>query len=157
MLRLYFQRGQDCVTKCSCPIRWNALLGILPPPLNVLCYNLCTTMDLPRNFHSLLGMSLTFCPRPHSTNESVLTDCQLRFRWDMSLKIFFAGSNRNFDKKRFVKSSWEPPPAKIPGEIKTRITNFLILLILYFTAVLSHQTFSFTSISYFNCSAIMRN
>ncbi len=43
----------------------------------------------------------------------------------MSLKTFFAGSDRNFDKKLFVKSSWEPPPAKINGEVKTRVKNFL--------------------------------
>ena len=97
-------------------------------PLNIACHNLCTVLSPPQNFKTLLGMGLTFCPRPSFTTAD-LASTKKRLMRDLSLKMFFAHRPSNFDdNKLFIKSDFNPPASKIPSELTSRLQRFFARL-----------------------------
>ncbi len=91
------------------------------------CHNLCTQLTPPPNLRALLGLGLSFCPRPTKTSgiRAHVTD---RFRRDAHLKAFFAHTKErtDYNPKLYISSEWEAPEALIPDMLKTRLENFFV-------------------------------
>jgi hypothetical protein len=90
--------------------------GPLASPRKLACHNLCTHLQPPKNYHSLLGLGLNFCPKP--TNTTSLCDLHQvadHFSRDIYTQLFFAGSPDEFNPKQlFIRSNWEPDRNTIP-------------------------------------------
>jgi hypothetical protein len=90
-------------------------------------HNLCTTLKPPTKLRFLLGLGLNYCVQPwHSSTTRDLEESASRFRRDINLRLFFAGSTSDWDPKQlFIKSNWEPNPDDIPIEFRSRVSYFL--------------------------------
>jgi hypothetical protein len=99
----------------------------LQTPRNAACHNLCTRLKPPPNLRALLGLGLSFCPRPTKTSgiRAHVTD---RIRRDAHLKAFFAHTKErtDYNLKLYISSEWEAPEALIPDMLKTRLENFFV-------------------------------
>ena len=91
-------------------------------PTNTACHNLCTKQQPPSNFQALLGLGLTFCPRPRYTNFNI-NDKLERFRRDLYTYSFMAQQDNPIP-RLFLQSTWEPPPHLVNASLKRRINNF---------------------------------
>ena len=91
-------------------------------PTNTSCHNLCTTYQPPSNFQALLGLGLTFCPRPRYTNFNIIDKLD-RFRRDLYTYSFMAQQSNPIP-RLFLRSTWEPPPHLINASLKRRTNNF---------------------------------
>jgi hypothetical protein len=104
-------------------------LFYLQTPRNAACHNLCTRLTPPPNLRALLGLGLSFCPRPTKTSgiRAHVTD---RIRRDAHLKAFFAHTKErtDYNPKLHISSEWEAPEALIPDVLKTRLENFFVNL-----------------------------
>jgi hypothetical protein len=91
------------------------------------CHNLCTILQPPKKYSTLLGLGLNFCLQPRYTSgPTELRDASDRFRRDMYTKMFFAHLDEPWDPKQlFIRSKWKPDPDTIPREFKARVDKFL--------------------------------
>jgi hypothetical protein len=92
-------------------------------PGNMACHDLTSSNKPPAAFRSLLGLGLNFCVIPETTTNRIRESLE-RFRRDIYLRVFFAGSDDLTPTKLFVRSDWEPPPEAIPAELRVRIKIF---------------------------------
>jgi len=95
-------------------------------PTHLAFHDLTSTTTPPKNLRSLLGLGSKFCPTPAKTTSDISSTVD-RFNRDIELRAFFGNSDINddgFDKKLYVKSSWTPPPWKIPPEVTDRAKTF---------------------------------
>ena len=91
------------------------------------CHDLTTTLAPPANLKTLLGLGLNFCLQARQTTACIREQCD-RFRRDMFIKMFFAGSSdddSDFDPRFHIRSEWEPPEKLIKAEFRNRVDNFL--------------------------------
>jgi hypothetical protein len=79
-------------------------------PQNLACHNLCIYLQPPKNYHSLLGLGLNFCPKPiTTTNLRKLQQVSDHFCQDIYTQMFFAGSPDEYNPNQlFIGSDWEP-------------------------------------------------
>jgi hypothetical protein len=96
-------------------------------PRNLACHNLCSRLQPPKNFQSLLGLGLNFCPKPTTTTGSPdIQPVSDRFMRDIYTQMFFAGSPDEYDPTQlFIRSDWEPDRNAIPVEFRSRVAYFL--------------------------------
>lgn len=101
-----------------------------------LCTLLSTTSLVPRMWHStiyaqhlpcglrsLLGLGLSFCPKP--TRARLPRTSLPRFQRDTYTKMLFAGSSPlPQDSGLCWRSDWSPDPSEIPIEFRVRVTSF---------------------------------
>jgi hypothetical protein len=93
-------------------------------PSHLAFHDLTTSVSPPKNLRSLLGLGLKFCPTPRFTTYN-LNPTLNRFKRDLWLKTFFAGSPLEAnDSKMYVKSSWTPPDWNIPWGVRQRFKDF---------------------------------
>jgi len=103
-------------------------------PSNLACHNLTTTHQPPLNFRALLGLGLSFCPRPFFTSNNNLNQMLERLRTDLYNRYVYAGDNNdNYDPKLYERSNRKPPAHLVATELTTRIDNFNQALRLLFT------------------------
>ena len=95
-------------------------------PSNIAFHNLCLpSFPLPAGLKSLLGLGLSFCPRPPMTNNKSAVQLK-RFYRDCNTRMFFGGSpNADDDTGLFVRSDWEPDSEEIPIEFRARVSYFI--------------------------------
>jgi hypothetical protein len=91
-------------------------------PTNTACHNLCDSLLPPINFRALLGLGLTFCPRPRYTNFDMTETCE-RFRKDIFTASFMAHLD-NPVPRLFLRSDWEPPKSLVNFSLQRRVQNF---------------------------------
>jgi hypothetical protein len=96
-------------------------------PSNMTWHNLCTTCKPPVKLRFLLGLGLNYCVQPrHTSTTTDREDSCSRFRRDIHLRMFFAGSANDWDPNQlFIKSDWAPDPDDIPIEFRSRVLHFL--------------------------------
>jgi hypothetical protein len=92
-------------------------------PTNEACHNLCTDHQPPWNYRGLLGLGLTFIPKPRYTNYN-MTENTNRFRADMYTATFMAHHHRTTP-RLFQRSNWTPPIQLINYGIRKRTENFI--------------------------------
>ena len=109
----------------------NALLSfplrlILCQPRNKQYHNLCINTQPPDEIEDLLGLGVKFCPQPRvSIKENALNANISRFRRNFHCKVYFGGSDDDYDPNQLRHSSgWEPKAKDIPIEIRARTAHF---------------------------------
>ena len=89
-------------------------------------HNLCLHLKPPDNIGSLLGLGLKFCIQNRRPDKNAMDEAIQRLTKDMRLKYLFQGEDdnetNNYNRKLYIKSQWEPPPAS--RDIENRITKF---------------------------------
>jgi hypothetical protein len=99
----------------------------LQTPRNDACHNLCTRLTPLPNLQALLGLGLSFCPRPTKTSgiRAHVTD---RIQREAHLKAFFAHTEErtDYNPKLYISSEWEAPEALILDMLKSCLENFFI-------------------------------
>ena len=81
---------------------------------------------MPANFRSLLGLGLSFCPRPDYTTGDTINETTARFRKDIYTRCFYAGiPSVGYDPKLHIKSDREAPLNSIPRKLIAMTDNFL--------------------------------
>jgi len=97
-----------------------------PPVKKLAFHDLTSTHKLPPTANQLLGLGLKFIPTPRTNITSTeLEHTTSRFERDVSLKVFFAGSDpmEKYDPKALRgKSKWRAPLP--PLNIDTRVQHF---------------------------------
>ena len=96
-------------------------------PNTMAVHNLCTTIQPPFNYKSLLGLGLNFCPIPKFTNYDINSTIQ-RFRKDMVLKMITAGNEITYTTKFYPKTSRTFSDKLVPENYRKRIDVFLHFL-----------------------------
>lgn len=91
-------------------------------PTNESCHNLCTG-NPPWNYRGLLGLGLTFIPKPRYTNYNI-TEWINRFRNDMYTSVFMAHM-QNPVPRLFKRSEWCPPVGMINFGVRKRTKQFI--------------------------------
>ncbi len=87
-------------------------------PSNLACHNLATAFKPPPMFHSLLGLGLSFCPRPFFMSNKRLTQTLLRFRHDLYNRFVYGGdSDSTYDPKLYARSNRKPPEHLVAKEL----------------------------------------
>jgi hypothetical protein len=99
------------------------------------CHNLCSTLTPPPKLRALLGLGLTYCPRPtQPVKLTVVNDLVKRFKRDIYTKMFFAHIESEWKPNQlFIRSSWEPTASDLPPEFRARVTYFIRRLRAKFT------------------------
>jgi len=122
-------------------------------PSNLACHNLTTTHQPPLNFRALLGLGLSFCPRPFFTSNNNLNQMLERLRTDLYNRYVYAGDNNDsYDPKLYERSNRKPPAHLVATELTTRIDNFNQALRSLFTKhrspsnLLRHQRYCLESL-----------
>jgi hypothetical protein len=96
-------------------------------PTNLACHNLCTTLTPPKNYQSLLGLGLKFCPTLKSTSgPDKLKKTSDRFRKHIHTQMLFAGSSNDWKPKQLFipKEDWNPDINELPREFRARVNYF---------------------------------
>ena len=91
------------------------------------CHNLTPFKDPVPSYSKLLGLGLTFCPRPRFTSgKKDVKTIMARLRKDIYTKCHYASLNPEpFDQKMlYVRSTKMPPLRTIPIELKARLQAF---------------------------------
>jgi hypothetical protein len=91
-------------------------------PTNESCHNLCERKP-PWNYRGLLGLGLTFIPKPRYTNYN-MNDATTRFRADMYTATFMAHINNPMP-RLYHRSEWTPPVHLINFGVRKRTENFI--------------------------------
>jgi hypothetical protein len=100
-------------------------------PHNSRYHDLCTTLKVPTNIKSLLGLGLNFIPRPRYSTES--NDLEItRFIRDAYTKFFFSGETNSTIPKLFIRTNWCPKLFEINASFRERIDKFARCLQLQF-------------------------
>ena len=92
---------------------------------HIAFHNLCVDPSIvSRPMKSLLALGLSFIPRSHRTKGPRSVDRE-RFQRDCDTRLFFAGDNTLFQRRRlFVRSAWRPDQRHIPKGFSGRISTF---------------------------------
>jgi hypothetical protein len=93
-------------------------------PNNMSCHNLCTQLTPPKNFRSLLGLGLKFCPQPRYTNFNIKNETE-RFTTDIYVKSFMANKDKKIPRLH-LRSSWSPPIHLINSSLQRRTGVFIM-------------------------------
>lgn len=96
-------------------------------PTNIAFHNLCLpSFKLPAGTRCLLGLGLSFCPRPALSNAKRDVDFK-RFYRDCNTRMFFGNSplTEQEESGLFVRSGWEPSPDEVPPEFRARVSMFI--------------------------------
>ena len=91
-------------------------------PTNESCHNLCKN-DPPWNYRGLLGLGLTFIPKPRYTNYN-MNEWTTRFRNDIYTATFMAHMQSPVP-RLFKRSDWCPPVGMINFGVRKRTENFI--------------------------------
>ncbi len=79
----------------------------------------------PLNFRALLGLGLSFCPRPFYTSNNNLNQMLERLCSDLYNRYVYASKTSDgYDPKLYERSHRKPPAHLVSTELKTRIDNF---------------------------------
>ena len=94
-------------------------------PNKLELHDLCTELESPQNLRSLLGLGLTFFPAPRFTYNE-FTKTLKRFKWELYIKTYHVGSDRNGDYNpcMYVPSTWMPQWWQIPKKISIKTKEF---------------------------------
>lgn len=92
-------------------------------PNNQSFHNLCKIKNPTPGMKNLLGLGLNFIPRPSYTSHQTSIDTN-RFRRDAATKFFFAGRPISQSPKLFIRSNWQPDNDQLPGEFRSRLSDF---------------------------------
>ena len=91
-------------------------------------HNLCTTQQPPPGIGNLLGLGLKFCIQEKQPSKQKLEEGIQRFKRDIRLKHFFAGTieNPNYKKykKIYIKSNFDPKTIHRDLKLENTLTNF---------------------------------
>ena len=97
---------------------------------NPSCHNLCETHAPPKNFCSLLGLGLKFCPSPDFTTGQIQASSIFHCFRDVlytKIQLFhlcFTGDPWD-PKQPYIRSpTWTPDPKEIPPEVQICIAKF---------------------------------
>jgi hypothetical protein len=92
-------------------------------PTNTAFHSLCTSLPIPPNFRSLLGLGLNFCVRQPFTPGPSSFDSS-RFERDAYIRYIFAGDNSP-PPPLFLPSKWQPATDDIHIKYRVRIHQFM--------------------------------
>jgi len=95
-------------------------------PSNLACHNFTSAHLPPPNFRSLLGLGLTFCPRPPFTSNKNIEKTITRLRQDLTNRFVYAGddSDKDYDPTLYARSDRKTPTHLLSLELANRIDNF---------------------------------
>jgi hypothetical protein len=97
-------------------------------PKNLACHNLFTILSPLKNYQSLLGLGLKFCPTPpHTTGPKQFENTSDRFRKHIHTQMLFAGFDNDWSPTQLFTSreDWEPDINELPREFCSRVNSFL--------------------------------
>ncbi len=98
-------------------------------PSNLACHDFTTSHVPPPNFRSLLGLGLSFCPRPPFTSNKLLEKTITRLRQDFTNRFVYAGDgDENYDPTLYARSNRAPPSHLVSPELQTRVDTFCTAL-----------------------------
>jgi len=104
-------------------------------PSNLACHDFTNTHKPPPNFRSLLGLGLSFCPRPPFTANKTLDKTIARLRQDLTNRYVYAGNNDNdeYDPTLYARSNRKTPTHLLSLDLANRIDDFSTALRKLFT------------------------
>jgi hypothetical protein len=82
----------------------------------------------PKNFQSLLGLGLKYCPTPFkTTGPEQFKKTSDRFRKHIHTQMLFAGASNDWKPKQLFipKDDWDPDINELPREFRARVNLFL--------------------------------
>jgi len=87
-------------------------------PSNLACHNLATKFKPPPTFRSLLGLGLSFCPRPFFTTNKALTKTMTCLCHDLYNQFAYGGGDdSDYDPQLYAWSNHSPPMHLVAKEL----------------------------------------